>query len=145
LFKKESGEVIDNMSSLDIFENAIQLALDFDFKATLDLALELRNDYFMRLNPAVIFMKASMHEGRKEFNEKNPGYMKKIGKAIALRPDDLTNQFEYYMYKNSSKKGLSSLVKRTWAESSIKFSNPPQTTCIGYIRRVSRYFSGEHA
>ena len=122
LFKKESGEVIDNMSSLDIFENAIQAALDFDFKATLDLALELRNDYFMRLNPAVIFMKASMHEGRQEFNEKNPGYMKKIGKAIALRPDDLTNQFEYYMYKNSSKKGLSSLVKRTWAEKLAEFS-----------------------
>jgi hypothetical protein len=122
LFKKESGEVIDNMSSLDIFENAIQAALDFDFKATLDLALELRNDYFMRLNPAVIFMKASMHEGRQEFNEKNPGYMKKIGKAIALRPDDLTNQFEYYMYKNGGKKGLSSLVKRTWAEKLAEFS-----------------------
>jgi hypothetical protein len=122
MFRGESGEVKSDMTSLDIFENAIQAALDFDFKATLDLALELRNDYFMRLNPSVIFMKASMHEGRKEFNEKNPGYMKKIGKAIALRPDDLTNQFEYYMYKNGSKRGLSSLVKRTWAEKLSEFS-----------------------
>ncbi len=122
LYKENSGEVKDDITSLDIFENAIQEALDFDFKATLDLALELRNEYYMRLNPAVIFMKASMHEGRKEFNEKNPGYMKKIGKSIALRPDDLSSQFEYYMYKNGGKKGLSSLVKRTWAERLGEFS-----------------------
>jgi len=122
MFKEESGEVIDNMTSLDIFENAIQAALDFDFKATLDLTLELRNEYYMRLNPSVIFMKASMHKGRQEFNDKNPGYMKMIGKAIALRPDDLTNQFEYYMYKNGNKKGLSSLVKRTWSEKLSEFS-----------------------
>ena len=112
----------DNLTALEIFENAIQDALDFDFKATLDLSLELRNEYYMRLNPAVIFMRATMHEGRKEFNEQNPGYMKNIGKAIALRPDDLTNQFEYYMYKNGDKKGLSSIVKRTWAEKLGEFS-----------------------
>jgi hypothetical protein len=122
MFKAESGALKDNLSAVDIFEEAIQAALDFDFKATLDLALELRNEYYMRLNPAVIFVKASMHEGRQEFNEKNPGYMKMIGKAIALRPDDLTNQFEYYMYKNGGKKGLSSLVKRTWAERLSEFS-----------------------
>ena len=122
MFKEESGAVKDNMSAVDVFETAIQASLDFDFKSTLDLALELRNEYYMRLNPAVIFMKASMHEGRQKFNEENPGYMKMIGKAIALRPDDLTNQFEYYMYKNGDKKGLPSLVKRTWAERLSEFS-----------------------
>jgi hypothetical protein len=122
MFKEESGAVKDNMSAVDVFETAIQASLDFDFKSTLDLALELRNEYYMRLNPAVIFMKASMHEGRQKFNEENPGYMKIIGKAIALRPDDLTNQFEYYMYKNGDKKGLPSLVKRTWAERLSEFS-----------------------
>jgi len=122
MFKSESGALKDDMSVVDIFEEAIQASLDFDFKSTLDLALELRNEYYMRLNPAVIFMKASMHEGRQKFNEENPGYMKMIGKSIALRPDDLTNQFEYYMYKNGSKKGLSSLVKRTWAERLSEFS-----------------------
>ena len=122
MFKSESGALKDDMSVVDIFEEAIQASLDFDFKSTLDLALELRNDYYMRLNPAVIFIKASMHEGRQKFNDENPGYMKMIGKSIALRPDDLTNQFEYYMYKNGSKKGLSSLVKRTWAERLSEFS-----------------------
>ena len=99
----------------DIFENAIESALSYDFKGTLDLALNLRTNFFMRLNPAVIFIKASQHPSRVGFNESNPGYMKSIGKAISLRPDDLTNQFEYYMYKNGDKKGLSSMVKRTWA------------------------------
>jgi hypothetical protein len=105
-----------DVTSTEIFENAIESALNHDFKGTLDLALELRTKFFMRLNPAVIFIKASQHPSRAEFNESSPGYMKSIGKAISLRPDDLTNQFEYYMYKNGGKKGLSSLVKRTWAE-----------------------------
>ena len=67
-------------SVVTIFEEAIDNSLDHDFKATLDLALELRTEYLMRLNPSVIFMRASMHNGRKEFNELNPGYMKGIGK-----------------------------------------------------------------
>jgi hypothetical protein len=110
------GMYQSDITSTEIFENAIESALSYDFKGTLDLALELRTKLFMRLNPAVIFIKASQHPSRVEFNEKNPGYMKNIGKSISLRPDDLTNQFEYYMYKNGGKKGLSSLVKRTWAE-----------------------------
>ena len=111
-----------DVTATDIFENAIESALSYDFKGTLDLALYLRTNFFMRLNPAVIFIKASQHPSRVEFNESNPGYMKSIGKAISLRPDDLTNQFEYYMYKNGDKKGLSSMVKRTWAERLGEFS-----------------------
>ena len=87
----------DKRSAVDVFEESIDNSLDHDFKGTLDLALELREDYFMRLNPAVIFVRASMHKDRASFNEENPGYMKEIGKKIAGRPDDLTNQFQYYM------------------------------------------------
>jgi len=112
----------DKRTATEVFTEAIDRALDFDFKGTLDLALELRNDYFMRLNPAVIFVRASLHKNREAFNKEHPGFMKSIGKSIALRPDDLTNQFEYYMYVNGSKKGLSSLVKRTWADRLQEFS-----------------------
>jgi hypothetical protein len=106
----------DSTSAADVFTHAIDSALDYDFKGTLDLATELRMMFFMRLNPAVIFIRASIHPKRAEFNESNPGYMKTIGKSIALRPDDLTNQFEYFMYVNKTKNKLSSIVKRTWAE-----------------------------
>jgi len=116
------GLITSGQSAAEVFTNAIDNALTSDFKATLDLALELRMEYFMRLNPAVIFVRASLHENRASFNEANPGYMKSIGKKIAMRPDDVTNQFEYFMYVNKSKKGLSSLVKRTWAETLESFS-----------------------
>lgn len=109
-------------TAVEIFTTAIDKALSYNFKATLDLALELRTTYFMRLNPAIIFVRASIHPNRAAFNEANPGYMKKIGKTIALRPDDITNQFDYFMFLNGSKKGLSSILKRTWAERLEEFS-----------------------
>lgn len=112
----------DNKSAIEVFEQAIDNSLEFDFKSTLDLALELRTLYLMRLNPSIIFTRASMHPNRKSFNENNPGYMKSIGKSIAKRPDDLTNQFEYYMFKNGKKNGLPSLIKRTWAERLEEYS-----------------------
>jgi hypothetical protein len=106
----------DTESAADVFTNTIDEALDFDFGATLAIARELRKEYNMRLNPAVIYVRATMHKSRQEFNEKNPGVMKAVGKDIANRPDDLTNQFEYFMFMNGSKKGMPSLLKRTWAE-----------------------------
>lgn len=109
-------------SAVEIFENSIDKSLDYDFKGTLDLALDLRNNYYMRLNPAVIFVRASIHKDRSKFNENNPGYMKGVGKKIAGRPDDLTNQFDYYMYKKGSKSKLPSLVKRTWSEKLKEYS-----------------------
>jgi hypothetical protein len=117
------GDLVkDKSTAVEVFTSVIDAALDVDFKGALDLALKLRTEYMMRLNPSVIWMRASLHPKRTEFNEKNPGYMKNIGKSISLRPDDVTNQFEYYAYVNGSKKGLSSLVKRTWAETLESFS-----------------------
>jgi hypothetical protein len=112
----------DSTSAADVFTHAIDASLDYDFKGTLDLATELRTTFYMRLNPAVIFIRASVHQKRTEFNESNPGYMKKVGKSIAFRPDDLTNQFEYFMYINKTKNKLSSVVKRTWAEKLGEYS-----------------------
>jgi hypothetical protein len=114
--------VKDKRSAIDVFTSVIDTALDYDFKGTLDLAVELRNEYYMRLNPAVIFVRATEHSGRAEFISANPGYMKKIAKAIALRPDDVTNQFDYYMFLKGSKKGLSSILKRSWANTLESFS-----------------------
>ena len=109
-------------NTADVFTKAIDAALDYDFGATLDFAVELRNDYLMRLNPAVIFIRASIHPNRENFNNENPGKMRTVGKLIAHRPDDLTNQFEYYAYIKGGKNKLSSLVKRTWADRLSEFS-----------------------
>ena len=117
-----SGLIDSSDDSVSVFTKAIDRALDYDFKGTLDLAMELRTSFYMRLNPAVIFVRASMHNSRVTFNASNPGYMKNVGKSIANRPDDLTNQFDYYMYINKSKNKMSSLIKRTWAEKLSEYS-----------------------
>jgi len=101
----------------DIFEKAIDAALDSDFKATLEFAVDLRLNMNMRLNPSVIIVRALMHTKRASFNEKNPIFMSECIKKIMMRPDDITNQFEYYMLiSNSNKKGLPSMIKRSWAK-----------------------------
>jgi len=108
--------VKDKRTAAEVFESAIDAALDYDFHGTLELAKELRNTYFMRMNPAVIYVRAIQHKDRVAFNEEYPGYMRKLAKEIALRPDDITNQFDYFMFKNGSKKGMPSIMKRSWAE-----------------------------
>jgi 60 kDa SS-A/Ro ribonucleoprotein len=118
------GDVMfkDTKSTTDVFTKAIDNSLDYDFKGTLDLALRLRTEFFMRLNPAVIFVRASQHPKRQEFNEQNPGYMREIGNKVILRPDDITNMFEYYMFLNKTKNGLPNIVKRTWADRLSEFT-----------------------
>jgi hypothetical protein len=109
-------DTFGNENAVDVFTKSIDDALAFDFGKTLKLATELRHEFNMRLNPAVIYVRATLHNGRVAFNEAHPGLMKSVGKDIAGRPDDLTNQFDYYMFVKGSKKGLPSLLKRTWAE-----------------------------
>jgi hypothetical protein len=109
-------------TAVDVFTSSIDAALSHDFGATLELAKSLRHEYNMRLNPAVIYVRATLHKNRLAFNEKHPGVMKAIGKSIAGRPDDLTNQFDYFMYVNGTKKGMPSLLKRTWAERLEEYS-----------------------
>lgn len=106
----------DVKTTVDVFTKAIEEALDFDFKGTLELAKKLRNDYFMRLNPNVIFIKAALSSKRKEFNEKYPMFMREIGKDIMLIPNDIQDQFEYYMHINGSKNKLPVIVKRSWTD-----------------------------
>lgn len=114
--------VKDKRSAAHVFESAIDAALDHDFHGTLELAKELRNVYHMRLNPAVIYVRAVQHKERAMFNEQYPGYMRELAKSIALRPDDVTNQLDYYMFVNGSKKGLPSIMKRSWADTLERMS-----------------------
>lgn len=108
-------------STVDVFTKAIDESLKFDFEGTLRLAQELRWEYFMRLNPSVIFVRAALNDARVEFNKSNPNIMRSIGRAIIARPDDITNQFEYYMYLKGSKNNLPNIIKRVWADRLSKF------------------------
>lgn len=106
---------ISSHSTEEIFEKAIIDSLNYSFKDTLDFAVELRNEYLMRLNPSVIYVKAMMHDNRVKFNKENPGYMSKIGKEIINIPSDITNMFDFYLFKNGSKSKMPSALKRLFS------------------------------
>lgn len=111
--------MLDNMvnkSTSTIFEIIIDQALDYDFKATLDWAVELRHKYYMRTNPQVIIVRAAIHKNRAEFNKKNPNYFKEIAKKVLFRADDPSVQLTYYLYINKRKNKLPNILKEIWKE-----------------------------
>lgn len=102
----------------DIMETAIDAALDYDFGGTLEWAANLRNEYFMRLNPQVIMVRAAVHPKRKEWTEANPGKFAEYNKQIMKRADEPLSQMAYYLYMNKGKKNnIPSIIKRSWADS----------------------------
>ena len=104
-------------STTEIFTEVIDKALDYDFGATLDLAVELRNDYWMRLNPQVIMVRAALHPKRKEWSIANPGKFNTIQAAVMKRADEPATQCAYYLYLNNGKKsGMPSILKRSIAD-----------------------------
>lgn len=106
----------DTTTTTDVFIATVDQALEYDFEKTLLLARDLRVNYLMRLNPSLILIRAITHPGRQEFNKVKPGFLRTIGKAIILRPDDITNQFDLYMFLYKSKNGMPSILKRIWKD-----------------------------
>jgi len=94
---------------------AINAALDYDFAGTLTLAGKIRNQAWMRLNPQVIAVHAAMHPNRAKYTASHAGAFALLEEKIALRPDDLTTQIEYYIHLKGSKKGLPGILKRAIA------------------------------
>ena len=105
----------DGMTTTQVMEKAIDEALDWDFKATLEWDATLRNEYYMRLNPQVIMVRAAIHPGRQDFTRENPGFFAEIQKKVMLRADEPASQFLYYLFRKGSKSALPSILKRSWA------------------------------
>lgn len=99
----------------DLFIKAINNALDFNFEETLKLAVKLRHEFFMRLNPAVIVVMAALHPNRLEWAKANPGKFAEYVKTCTPRPDDIANQLEFYMWRTGDKTSLPNILKRAWA------------------------------
>ena len=109
-------EDYENLDTETIMENAIDKALDYNFNATLEWAVELRHDYFMRLNPQVIMVRAARHPKRKEFSNEYPGKFDEINQKVMSRADEPMSQMSYYLYSNRGKKNnIPSILKRSWA------------------------------
>ena len=122
IFGEKSYYMVDGVkdkelnSTTQMFIKACDNALSYDFKGVLELAKKLRYEYNMRLNPALIMVRAVMHEDRTVFNEENKGFMKECIEEILNIPTDIWNQFELWMFFNGSKSKLPSILKRAWAD-----------------------------
>ena len=104
------------MKTEDIMEKAIDTALDYDFKGTIEWARYLRHTFNMRLNPQVIMVRAALHPKRKEFTEEYPKLFNEINQEVMSRADEPLTQMTYYMYLNGGKKNnVPSVIKRSWA------------------------------
>lgn len=132
ILEKASGKTTQSRSSL--YEELINESLDYDYEGTLEWAVTLRRDYFMRLNPQVIMVLAALHPKRKEFTKKNPGLFSKIEQQVMMRADEPMVQLAYYLFKhNGDKANIPSVLKRALA------------TKLSSLRRyeVSKYKNAE--
>ncbi len=109
------GDSWEGHTTTEIMEAAIDEALAWDFEGTLRWAVELRQTFFMRLNPQVIMVRAALHPGRKEFTRKNPGLYDEIQRQVMSRGDDALSQMAYFLYHNHGKQKMPSLLKRSIA------------------------------
>lgn len=110
-------EIFEGKTTEDIMEAAIDAALNYDYEGTLQWAVTLRNEFFMRLNPQVIMVRAALHPKRKAFTETNPGKFDEYNRKVMSRADEPMTQIAYYLYTNEGKKNaVPSLLKRSWAK-----------------------------
>lgn len=115
-FSKAIFSAMAGKSTTEIFTEAIDKALDYDFQATLNLAAELRDTYNMRLNPQVIMVRAAIHPKRAEFAAKNPGEFGRVEKLVMSRADEPMSQLAYYMFLNGGNKNkIPTILKKSVA------------------------------
>ena len=130
-----------NLTRSQLFEKVIDDALEYDFGATLEFAATLRHDYYMRLNPQVIMVRAAIHPKRKEYTDANPGKFKEIEMRVMHRADEPATQAAYYLFTNNGNKNkMPSVLKRSIKEKLEKLSryqiNKYKNAEIGMINTV---------
>lgn len=115
-FYKSNMSKYEGMSTTDIFQLSIDDALSYDFEGTLQLAVELRQTFNMRLNPQIIMVRAAIHPDREKFTKTYPGMYKKYHDLVCLRADDPMSQLSYYLWLNNGNKNkIPSILKRSIA------------------------------
>lgn len=110
------GTEFEGKKTSELMEEVIDAALEYNFEAVIDWAVELRNNYYMRLNPQVIMVRAAMHPNRAEFTSKFPDKFSMAQAYVMSRADEPASQLTYWLYRNGSKNGLPSILKRSWAK-----------------------------
>lgn len=128
-------------STTEIMTKAIDASLDYDYKGTLNWAVELRTVYNIRLNPQIIMVRAAIHPKRKEFTANNKVHFRFINCQVMQRADEPMVQIAYYLFINNGKKNnIPNILKRSWSDklSSLKpyAINKYKNAEIGMINAV---------
>lgn len=110
------GDEYERKTTTQIMESVIDDALTYDFKGTLDWAVTLRKEYYMRLNPQVIMVRAAMHPDRKNFTDTYPGEFSRIEQLVMSRADEPASQLAYYLYLNKDKNNMPNILKKSIAK-----------------------------
>lgn len=123
----------DNKTTVEIMEQTIDAALDYDFIATVNWAIVLRETYFMRLNPQIIMVRAAIHPKRKIISEKlryysndmeDSNWFRSANLKIMKRADEPAVQMAYYIHlNNGSVSKCPNVLKRSWKDKLESLNN----------------------
>lgn len=103
------------MTTNAVMEDAIDRALEYDFLGTLNWAADCRYEYYMRINPQIIMVRAAISPMRKAFTQQRPGLFDRINQVVMRRADEPLVQMAYFLYLNGGRKNnLPSILKRSW-------------------------------
>ena len=107
-------------TTMDIFKNVVNKALEEDFEGVLKLASQSRNEFMMRSGPCAILYYAVMHTQRAAFNAEHPLLFRQYAKEIIKIPTDAWQLFELYTKEHSdgknSKQKLPTILKKVLSD-----------------------------
>jgi hypothetical protein len=104
------------MSRQKAFYEAANLALDYNFAATLEEANKARNKFFMRKTPAQLLAIAASQPGRIEFSKKNPKAFRDVVKQCCPLPGDIESILDAWKSLHGSKSKFPSFMKRAFQD-----------------------------
>ena len=104
------------VSRNETFYNATMDSLNFDFKKTLNLAVQCRNEFLMRRSTAQILAIAASHPQRVKFNEENPKYFREVLVKCWLIPGDAIACLDAWKALFGSKSKFPSFIKRAYED-----------------------------
>lgn len=108
-----------SMGPTEIMESAIDEALAADFKGTLDLAVELRNEDNIRVTPQVILVRAANFSGRPK--GVGNGLVRQYADKIIVRADEPATQLAYQLDRFG--KPIPNQLKKAWSDALERFSD----------------------
>lgn len=105
----------ENNDNMNYMESLIDKALATDAKATLELAVQLRNEFNIRLTPQVIMVRAANHPNVRQLTkETGTSVITEFANQIIKRADEPVAQMTYQLAAFG--KPIPNVLKRSWAK-----------------------------